>query len=175
MLISEFPLWCSGLRIQLQQIGSTYLIPFPAQLVKGSSIAAAVAQVTAVTQIQSLTWDFPYDTISAIKKKKKKKFFFHFRVTPVAYRSSQAKGQIGAAAEAYTTATEVQDPSHICDLCQSFQQCQILSPLSETKDQTRILMDTSWVLNLLSHNRNSKKILILSKNTLTETSRIIFD
>ena len=34
--------------------------------------------------------------------------------TPVAYGRSQARGQIRAAAEAYTTAMAPLDPSHIC-------------------------------------------------------------
>ena len=41
------------------------------------------------------------------------------------------------------------------DLCRSLWQHQILDPLSEARDQTHILMDTSRVLNLLSHKRNS--------------------
>ena len=53
---------------------------------------------------------------------------------------------------AYTTATATSDPSCICDL----RQCWIVKPLSETRDETHILMDTSWVLNLLSHNGNSQ-------------------
>ena len=32
---------------------------------------------------------------------------------------------------------------------------QILNPLNETRDWTRILMDTTWVLYLLNHNENS--------------------
>ena len=55
---------------------------------------------------------------------------------------------------AYTTATAMPDLNHICDLCCSSWQCQILNPLSKARDQTCILMDTSWVLNPLSHNRN---------------------
>ena len=43
----------------------------------------------------------------------------------------------------YTTATAVPDLSHDCDLHLSSQQHQILNPLSEAKDQTRILVDTS--------------------------------
>ena len=56
---------------------------------------------------------------------------------------------------AYTTATARQDPSHICDLCQNLWQYQILDAMIEDRDRTHIIMDTSWVLNLLSHNENS--------------------
>ena len=45
----------------------------------------------------------------------------------------------------YTTATAMRDPSHICDLHGSSQQRWILNPLSEVRDQTSILMDTSQV------------------------------
>ena len=50
-----------------------------------------------------------------------------FRATPVAYRSSQARGQIGAAA---------------VNLYHSSPQCWILNLLSETRDQTM----SSWIL-----------------------------
>ena len=56
---------------------------------------------------------------------------------------------------AYATATATLDPSCIWDLCCSLQQCRILNPLSEARDRAHILMDTSLVLNPLSHNRNS--------------------
>ena len=56
--------------------------------------------------------------------------------------------------QAYTTAIAAPDPSRICDL-HSSQQCWILNPLSEARVQTHILIYTSWVLNLLSHNGNS--------------------
>ena len=75
--------------------------------------------------------------------------------THAAYGSSWVRGQIRAAAEDYATATAILDPSHICSLNHSFWQCQILNPLSEARDQTHILMDTSQVLNLLSHSGNS--------------------
>ena len=55
----------------------------------------------------------------------------------------------------YAITTATWDPSHICDLhCNSWQHC-IFNPLSEARDRTHILMDTSQVHNLLSHNRNS--------------------
>ena len=46
---------------------------------------------------------------------------------------------------AYTIAMATQDLSHIFDLHHSSQQCWILNPLSEARDQTRILMDPSRV------------------------------
>ena len=46
---------------------------------------------------------------------------------------------------AYNSAAATWDPSCICDLHHSSQQCQILNPLSEAKDGIRILMDTSQV------------------------------
>ena len=48
---------------------------------------------------------------------------------------------------AYTTATGTQDPSHVCNPHHN--------PLGRARDQTHVLMDTSWVPNTLSHNRNS--------------------
>ena len=67
---------------------------------------------------------------------------------------------------AYITATATRDLTCICDPCHSLQQFQILSPLSEARDRTHILMMTSWVLNPLSPNGNflyptSLKILFL--------------
>ena len=41
---------------------------------------------------------------------------------------------------AYATVTLTRDPSHACS-----QQCQILNPLSETRDRTCILTDTSQI------------------------------
>ena len=59
------------------------------------------------------------------------------------------------------TATATTDPSHICKLNYSSWQCRIINPLCEAGDQTRILMDTSLVLNPLSHSRNSLSLLSL--------------
>ena len=46
---------------------------------------------------------------------------------------------------AYTTATATQNPIHVCNLHHSSQKRWITDPLSEARDQTRTLMDTSWV------------------------------
>ena len=55
---------------------------------------------------------------------------------------SWARGWIGAAAVVYATVMATLDPSHICDLCFSLLQCQILNSLSEARDQTHILTET---------------------------------
>ena len=52
-------------------------------------------------------------------------------------------------------ATVAPDLSHIFDLHRSLQQHWIHNPLSEAKDQTHIVMDTSQVFNPLSHKSNS--------------------
>ena len=44
--------------------------------------------------------------------------------------------------QAYATAIATLDLSHICNLCHSLWQHQILNPLSEARYQTCILMDT---------------------------------
>ena len=54
---------------------------------------------------------------------------------------------------AYAIAVATPDLSWILDLCHSLRQCQILNLLSEARDWICILMDTSRVLNSLSHNR----------------------
>ena len=46
---------------------------------------------------------------------------------------------------AYTTATAVQNLSHVFDLHHRSGQRQILNPLSEARDWTHVLMDTSQV------------------------------
>ena len=73
-----------------------------------------------------------------------------FRAVPVACGSSQARGRMELQLLAYTTATATQDPSCICDLYHSSQQCQIPDPLSKARDQTQILMDPSQIHFLLS-------------------------
>ena len=62
---------------------------------------------------------------------------------------------------AYTTATALPDLSCICDLHHSSWQHQILNPLRKARHQTYILMDTSQVHNLLSHNENSLLFYLL--------------
>ena len=56
---------------------------------------------------------------------------------------------------AYMTATATQDSSCICDLHHSSGQRRILNPLIKARDRTRILMDTSQILNQRSHKGNA--------------------
>ena len=51
-------------------------------------------------------------------------------------------------------ATAVQDPSQICNLHRISWKCWILKPLSKARDWTHILMDTSQIVNTLSHDGN---------------------
>ena len=56
----------------------------------------------------------------------------------------------------YATDTVMWDPNRVCDLHCNLSSG-ILNPMSEARDWTYILMDTSGVLNLLSHNGYSRK------------------
>ena len=46
---------------------------------------------------------------------------------------------------AYATATAAQDLSCVCDLHHSLQQRWVLNPLSEARNQTHVLLDTTQV------------------------------
>ena len=45
----------------------------------------------------------------------------------------------------YTTATVTWDPSCMCEVHYSSRQHQIPNPLSEARDRSHVLMDTSWI------------------------------
>ena len=90
-------------------------------------------------------------------------FFFFFFCFLGLYPWHMEVPRLGVKSElqlqAYSTATATWDPSTICDLHQSLCQRQILNPLSEARDQTCILMNTSpKAINPLSHNRNSQNL-----------------
>ena len=68
---------------------------------------------------------------------------------------SQARVESEIQLLAYTTATATPYSSRVCDIHHSSQQCCILNPLSEARDQTHILMGPSLGLNsamLVLHN-----------------------
>ena len=70
---------------------------------------------------------------------------------------------------AYTTATATakQNLSFVCDLHHSSRQHQILKPLSEARDGTCILMETTRVHNLLSNNKNFSTMMSNAKASIT--------
>ena len=72
-------------------------------------------------------------------------WFLFFRPAPTAYGSSQARGDIRAAAASRGQSHNNARLIHICDLHHSSQQSQIFNPLSKARDQTCILLDTSQV------------------------------
>ena len=57
----------------------------------------------------------------------------------------ETESELQLLAYATATATAMPDPSCTFDLHHSSQHHQILNPLSKVRDQTHILMDTSWV------------------------------
>ena len=77
-------------------------------------------------------------------------FFFFFFLGPHLWHMEIPR--LGVKSElqlpTYTTDTATRDPSHICNLCCSLRQHQILSPMREARDQTRILTDTVRFLTL---------------------------
>ena len=81
-------------------------------------------------------------------------FNFSFRAALTAYGSSQARGQIRAAAACLYYSNARSEPHHLQPTLQLAATWEPY-PLSEARGQTHILMDTSGVLNPLSHNRDS--------------------
>ena len=70
--------------------------------------------------------------------------YFFFMAAPMAYGNSWARSQMGAvAAGSSITAMAMWDPSGICDLYHSLWLHWIFNPLSEARDQTRILIETT--------------------------------
>ena len=61
------------------------------------------------------------------------------------YGRFQIKGKLELQLPAYTTATAMRDPCCVCDLHHSSWQRRILNSLSKARDQTPVLMDTSWI------------------------------
>ena len=68
-------------------------------------------------------------------------FFFPFPLysCPCGVWKSQARGWLELQLPAYTTAAASQDPNHVCDLCLSLWQCQILNPVSKARETLHLL------------------------------------
>ena len=84
------------------------------------------------------------------------KFFGFFRTTPRHVEVPRQGVELELQLPAYTTATAMWDPRHVCNLHHSSRQHWLLNPLSKARDRTRRFMDTSRILNPLSHNWNSQ-------------------
>ena len=100
--------------------------------------------------------------------------FFFFRATRAAYVSSQTGGRNWSCSCAYATATATRDPSRICDLHHSSWQCQILNLLRDARDQTWILMDTSWVHYCWATMGTPRHILNLLLEKTMKISKVIY-
>ena len=75
---------------------------------------------------------------------------------PAVCGCSQARGESELQLPACATATATRDLSHICSLHPSSRQHQIINPLSEARNRTRIHMATSRAHYLQSHDGNSQ-------------------
>ena len=82
---------------------------------------------------------------------------FLFRAAPTAYETSWARGLIratGASLHHSHSRSNAGSKPHLPPQ-HSLWQRRVLNPLSDSRDQTCVLMDDSWVLNPLGHSRNS--------------------
>ena len=97
--------------------------------------------------------------------------FFFLRATPKAYGSSSFGVKIKAAAEGYTSAKL--DPSCICNLYHSSQQCQILTHWVRPGIEPAFSWRPHWVLNPLSHSENSQKLTLEPSSALSFVGRSV--
>ena len=70
-------------------------------------------------------------------------FFFFLGAKPQHMKVPRLGVELELQEPAYVTATAMPDLSYICDLHHSSRQCWILNPLSEARDRSHILMDTT--------------------------------
>ena len=83
-------------------------------------------------------------------------FVFSFRSPHLRHMEVPRLGvQLELQQLAYPTATAMPHLSYTCNLRHSLHQHQTLNLLSKARDRTCDLMDTSRILNPLSHNGNS--------------------
>ena len=111
----------------------------------------------AAAPIRPLAWELPYATSVGKKTNKRVQyihtncffcwvFVFCFLGLPLQHVEVP---RLGIESElqllTYPVATATLDLRHICNLHHSSRQCQILNPLSEARDRTHILMDSSQI------------------------------
>ena len=100
---------------------------------------------------EPLTW-FVYQMVMIYIR------IFLFRASPVAYGHSQVRGPIRAAAASLHHSHSHSGTELHWRPTPQLMATQILNPLSEAGGQTHDLMDTSGILNPLSHNGNSQMV-----------------
>ena len=123
-----------------------HLVLFVCLLVLAAPVVYASSQAKDQTHAIAVTMPAPLTT--KLSRTSNPTFFFflvflglHLRHVVVPRLGAESELQLPACA----TATGMPDPSRFCDLHRISQQHQIPNPLSETRDQTCILMDTSRV------------------------------
>ena len=72
-------------------------------------------------------------------------WFLIFRATPWHMEVPRLGVELELQLPAYATATSMRDPSHVCNIHHSSWQHWIPDPLSEARDRTHILRDTSRI------------------------------
>ena len=82
-------------------------------------------------------------------------FLFFLGLHPLHTEVPRLEVELELQLPACTTATAMWDPSCICDST-VWGDIGSLTHMSKARDQTCILVDTSWVLKLLSHSGNSE-------------------
>ena len=85
-------------------------------------------RLVAIAPIWPLAWEFPYAVSAALKRQKTK----------------QNKTKQNTTSWLIPQPQQHWDPSLVWDLHHSSQQRQILNPLSKARNQTLIVVDTSW-------------------------------
>ena len=89
-----------------------------------------------------------------------------FRASPEVYGSFQARDRIGAGAAGLHHSHGNSGSERSLDLYHSSRQHWILNARSKARFQTYIFVDTSWVLNLLSHKWNSRLYFLRTSSWL---------
>ena len=87
-------------------------------------------------------------------------FFLLLHLEPMAVTRLGVESELQL--PAYATATATPGPNCLCNLHRSSLQHRIFNPPSEARDRAFILMDTSWLLNPLSHSGNSSMFVFSS-------------
>ena len=90
-------------------------------------------------------------------------FSLPFRATPAAHGSSQARGWRGAVAASLCHSHSNSDLSVSATYTTAHGNAGSLTRWAGTRDWTCLLVNTRWVLNLLSRNRNSQSLGFLHK------------